>query len=48
MGVPNFTSPEDFAEYLEETLIPDLEANGSQATADDFKEAVYWIDQLNV
>lgn len=36
---PNFFSAEEFTEYLEDTLIPDLEASGAYATAEDFESA---------
>ena len=36
---------EQFTLYLEQTLIPDLRASGSEATADDFAEAVHWIEK---
>jgi len=42
----NFKRPSDFTEYLRNTLIPDLLDSGSQATAEDFEEAVEHIDQL--
>lgn len=40
----NFISSEEFVSYLEDTLIPDLRESGSDATADDFEEAVFWIE----
>lgn len=39
----NFDSKEEFIEYLEDTLIPDLIDSGLDATANDFKEAIYWM-----
>lgn len=35
----------DYAKYLKETLIPDLKASGMSATAEDFEEAIYWIQE---
>jgi len=40
---PNFRTADDFCDYLESTLIPDLFESGNDATAEDFQEAVYWI-----
>jgi hypothetical protein len=42
----NFKRPSEFTEYLRNTLVPDLLDSGSQATAEDFEEAVEHIDQL--
>jgi len=39
----NFKSQEEFIAFLEETLIPDLEESGKVETAQDFKEAIYWM-----
>lgn len=36
-------SRSEFIAYLEETLIPDLRASGSEATADDFEAAGRFI-----
>ena len=33
----------EFIDFLESTLIPDLEASGMDATAEDFKTAVYFM-----
>tara|TARA_R110002110_G_scaffold127916_2_gene307250 strand:+ start:4880 stop:5095 length:216 start_codon:yes stop_codon:yes gene_type:complete len=33
----------EFIDFLEATLIPDLEASGMDATAEDFKTAVYFM-----
>jgi len=40
-----FDSKEDFINFLENTLIPDLKASGTDATAEDFEEAIYWMNQ---
>ena len=37
---------EQFIAYLEGTLIPDLEASGYEATAEDFKTCVRFMDKL--
>lgn len=42
----SFDSKEEFIQYLEDTLIPDLRAGGSDATADDFEEAIFWLKEL--
>lgn len=34
---------EDFIEFLEETLIPDLKESGRYATAEDFETAVFFM-----
>jgi hypothetical protein len=34
---------EDFIEFLEETLIPDLKESGRHATAEDFETAVFFM-----
>ena len=44
--MPNFDTVNDFVAYLTETLIPDLQDSGFEATADDFSEAVYWLNSL--
>lgn len=36
----------EFVEFLEDTLIPDLRASGTDATADDFERAVEIIRRL--
>jgi hypothetical protein len=36
-------SKEVFIGYLKDILIPDLRESGSNATADDFEEAIYWM-----
>ena len=33
----------EFIDFLEATLIPDLEASGMDATAEDFRTAVYFM-----
>jgi hypothetical protein len=45
-----FSDPEidDFIEFLETTLIPDLLDSGYDATAEDFQEAIRIIDYLRV
>lgn len=45
INVPNFKTQEEFVEYLELTLIPDLQKSNMHATAADFEEAVYWLSQ---
>lgn len=44
--VPNFETAQDYINYLRNTLIPDLRDSGFDATADDFEEAIYWIELL--
>jgi len=46
--IPNFNSAREFTQYLVDVLIPDLRESGSDATADDFTEAVYWIAKLRL
>jgi hypothetical protein len=38
-----FMNKEDFISFLEHTLIPDLKRSGTEATAEDFEEAIYWL-----
>ena len=38
-----YKTKEDFINFLENTLIPDLKRSGNDATAEDFEEAIYWI-----
>ena len=40
LGEEEWSSKEEFIEYLETILIPDLQDSGSTATADDFMTAV--------
>lgn len=40
---PAFKSKEEFINYLELTLIPDLDDSGATFTAEDFREAIYWL-----
>lgn len=40
-----FASKAEFINYLQKTLIPDLRASGSAATAKDFCEAVAWLQR---
>ena len=44
---PSFNSKEEYMDYLTHTLIPDLLKSGNDATANDFKEAIFWINQSN-
>ena len=39
----DWSSKEEFIEYLENTLIPDLQDSGSMATAEDFATAVRFM-----
>lgn len=41
-------SADDFVDFLENTLIPDLYESGRDATAEDFETAVKFIKQLNL
>ena len=41
--MPTFNTASEYVAYLRETLIPDLRDSGSEATADDFDEAVHWL-----
>jgi hypothetical protein len=34
---------QEFINYLNDTLIPDLKQNGHEATAEDFEEAIFWL-----
>lgn len=43
----NFKTKQEFIDYLEDTLIPDLRGSGSDATADDFEEAIMWMKKTN-
>jgi len=45
-GVPNFSSSEEFSDFLDNTLIPDLQESGLDATADDFEEFLYWAAKM--
>lgn len=38
-----FNTQEEFINFLEKTLIPDLIDSGRDMTADDFKEAIHWM-----
>mgnify|MGYP002639912642 CR=1 FL=1 len=40
---PQFTDPGSFVNFLEYTLIPDLYESGTEATAENFQEAVFWL-----
>lgn len=40
----NSETKEEFIRYLKETLIPDLQESGLDATAEDFEEAIYWME----
>lgn len=40
---PTFKNKEEYIDYLEDTLIPDLKEAGSDATAQDFEEAIHWL-----
>ena len=46
MSIPNFNNLNHFKEYLQNRLIPDLKESGMHATAEDFEEAIYWIEDL--
>jgi hypothetical protein len=35
----------EFVDYLKDTLIPDLRDSGMEATAEDFEEGLYWLEQ---
>jgi len=39
----NFETKEEFVDYLQNTLIPDLRASGRDGTAEDFEEALEWL-----
>jgi hypothetical protein len=39
----HFKTKEDFINFLKNTLIPDLRRSGTNETADDFEEAIYWM-----
>jgi hypothetical protein len=39
----HYASPEDFIDFLNETLIPDLIDSGKYGIANDFMEAIFWI-----
>lgn len=41
--MPSFETKEEFIEYLENTVIPDLKDESFKYTAKDFEEAVYWL-----
>lgn len=41
-----FDTHQEFTDYLENTLIPDLVVSKSAMTADNFREAVFWIREL--
>lgn len=43
---PNFKSAQKFADYLNNTLIPDLEDSGKEATAEDFEQGVDHLEYL--
>ena len=43
-----FGSKEKFIEYLKSTLIPDLKSSGSVSTAEDFEEAIYWMQKQEI
>lgn len=38
-----FDNSDDFVEFLQGSLIPDLRSSGMDATAQDFAEAIFWI-----
>lgn len=40
----HFASKQEFIEYLRLTLIPDLVSSGRKATAEDFLEAIHWMN----
>lgn len=40
---PNYRGAEDFVDFLQSTLIPDLMESDKKSTAKDFREAIYWI-----
>jgi hypothetical protein len=42
---PTFKSAAEYINYLEDTLIPDLKKAGSDATAQDFEEAIHWMKE---
>lgn len=46
--VPNFETAQYYINYLRNTLIPDLRDSGFDETADDFEEAIYWIEKKNI
>jgi len=39
----SFKNPQQFVDFLEDRLIPDLKESGHEATAHDLMEAVYWL-----
>lgn len=39
----SFETPQELANFLSGTLIPDLIDSGRYATAHDFMEAIYWL-----
>lgn len=39
----HFPTADDFIEYLNGTLIPDLKEDGKIETAKDFEEAIFWL-----
>lgn len=41
---PHFSTKEEFISFLKRTLIPDLKESGSICTAEDFEEAIYWME----
>lgn len=43
MIIPNHSTKEEFMEYLENQLIPDLKEAGAESTAEDFEEALHWM-----
>lgn len=45
--VNGWARAEDFCDYLETTLIPDLKASGHAATADDFETAVAFMRKVS-
>lgn len=42
---PNFATVGDYKEYIREVLIPDLLESGNESTAEDFEEAIYWLEK---
>lgn len=45
--IPSHSSVNEYISYLTETLIPDLRTSGMDATADDFIDALLWMEVLN-
>jgi hypothetical protein len=41
----NFKTKEQFINFLQNSLIPDLKESGKNETANDFMEAIYWIKE---